>query len=427
MVKVHTPNATGQRVRVRVNKTQEQLLNEYVRFAHYCYNLANEHRSRVFHEQQRCHNDQRILNWLEVLAQHKPWLKAMLADEVGAEVAKLAILHNTTAFNRYRKCGSTKSRMPKPKGEIGKRAIALSAEFSGLRLGVGELTLPCLGRLRLVETETDLTIPAGATFHRLTIHQDPDGTWWVSTSYDPPYIPATVSGRPQGRGVGIDLNLDNIAWSDGEDEDLVPYPEVRDLDETIRRCKKRLSRVESVHLRGRHKCDSKAVMKTKRLLAKSERRRREYLVLMQKAFVATILGRVPAFIVLEGADNKGLRPMDIRDDLPKSSGGRYAAGFRRAAANGWRSLLVKQAEEQGILVYYAPKHFPSTKRCSCCGNKQAMPTELRTYECPECGLELARDINAARNLALYGEQVRNEGVANALNWALNSGARSHSG
>ncbi|WP_375340627.1 zinc ribbon domain-containing protein [Okeania sp. SIO3I5] len=42
--------------------------------------------------------------------------------------------------------------------------------------------------------------------------------------------------------------------------------------------------------------------------------------------------------------------------------------------------------------------FPSSKTCSNCGHIQDMPLNVRTYDCPECGLSMDRDLNASINL-----------------------------
>ncbi|NET41727.1 MAG: transposase [Okeania sp. SIO2B3] len=44
------------------------------------------------------------------------------------------------------------------------------------------------------------------------------------------------------------------------------------------------------------------------------------------------------------------------------------------------------------------RFFPSSKTCSNCGHVQDMPVNLRTYDCPECGLSIDRDLNASINL-----------------------------
>lgn len=63
-----------------------------------------------------------------------------------------------------------------------------------------------------------------------------------------------------------------------------------------------------------------------------------------------------------------------------------------------RQLLYK-AELHGNTVVLADRYFPSSKRCSRCGEKR---TELklsdRLFECEHCGLQLNRDKNAAKNL-----------------------------
>jgi transposase len=57
---------------------------------------------------------------------------------------------------------------------------------------------------------------------------------------------------------------------------------------------------------------------------------------------------------------------------------------------------------QGETFLLADRWYPSTKKCSACGNvKEDMDLSERIYVCekPECGLILDRDLNAARSLA----------------------------
>ena len=47
----------------------------------------------------------------------------------------------------------------------------------------------------------------------------------------------------------------------------------------------------------------------------------------------------------------------------------------------------------------ASRFFPSSKTCSGCGNvRKELSLDERTYICPDCGLEIDRDLNAAINL-----------------------------
>lgn len=65
----------------------------------------------------------------------------------------------------------------------------------------------------------------------------------------------------------------------------------------------------------------------------------------------------------------------------------------------FRELLERKAHEAGITVIHAGRFYPSSKTCSQCGHiKAELPLSERTYKCPECGLIIDRDFNAARNL-----------------------------
>jgi len=47
----------------------------------------------------------------------------------------------------------------------------------------------------------------------------------------------------------------------------------------------------------------------------------------------------------------------------------------------------------------APKYFPSSKRCSCCGHvKIVLPCSVRMYKCHKCNSLIDRDLNASYNL-----------------------------
>ena len=64
----------------------------------------------------------------------------------------------------------------------------------------------------------------------------------------------------------------------------------------------------------------------------------------------------------------------------------------------FRRQLVYKGEWYGCEVLLANRFFPSTKRCSQCGNEKEMSLGEREYHCPVCGLAIDRDLNAAINL-----------------------------
>ncbi|NET45951.1 MAG: transposase [Okeania sp. SIO2B3] len=45
-------------------------------------------------------------------------------------------------------------------------------------------------------------------------------------------------------------------------------------------------------------------------------------------------------------------------------------------------------EWYGSELVLVDRFFPSSKTCSNCGHVQDMPLNVRTYDCPECGLSI---------------------------------------
>lgn len=68
--------------------------------------------------------------------------------------------------------------------------------------------------------------------------------------------------------------------------------------------------------------------------------------------------------------------------------------------------LQYKAEESGRSVVAIDQFFPSSKRCSGCGYIQPkMALNVRSWQCPECGADHDRDINAAKNIKAAGLAV----------------------
>ena len=60
--------------------------------------------------------------------------------------------------------------------------------------------------------------------------------------------------------------------------------------------------------------------------------------------------------------------------------------------------IERKITANGIPVYHVPREYPSTQICSRCHHKYN-PGNTDIYKCPNCGLVINRDYNAALNLA----------------------------
>ena len=81
-----------------------------------------------------------------------------------------------------------------------------------------------------------------------------------------------------------------------------------------------------------------------------------------------------------------------------------------------RETLEYKAERHGVKVLLVDRFFPSSKRCSYCGQKKAeLSLSDRMFQCENqaCGRQLDRDLNASRNLVQEGLALCRAGVPGA--------------
>lgn len=128
----------------------------------------------------------------------------------------------------------------------------------------------------------------------------------------------------------------------------------------------------------------KECIKIRKIYGRIKRIRHDYVHQTTQA----IVDMKPQTIVLEDLNISGMMK---NKHLVKSIAGQNLYLFRE--------ILERKAQESGIAVVYADSFYPSSKTCSRCGYVKAeLPLSERTYKCPECGLVIDRDFNAARNL-----------------------------
>ena len=78
---------------------------------------------------------------------------------------------------------------------------------------------------------------------------------------------------------------------------------------------------------------------------------------------------------------------------------RLAKALSDSALSGFLTMLKYKADRRGIPITEADRFFASSKTCSNCGHKKKdLTLSDRTYQCPECGFQCDRDLNAAINL-----------------------------
>lgn len=206
------------------------------------------------------------------------------------------------------------------------------------------------------------------------------GKWFAHFNIDdgkpfPPKIPVVSS-------IGIDVGLSKFAaLSDGS---VIPNPRFgQSLQRRIAHAQRMIQRRQKGSKRRR-----KAIWKLQRLYLKAVNQR--------DTFTHTVAKRIVSqhqFIAIEDLNVKGM----VR--------GRFARSILDAAWSKFTSRLGFKAEKAGCqLVKVDPRG--TSQDCSGCGRTVQKSLAVRVHKCNDCGLEIDRDVNAAKNILLRASEPR---------------------
>ena len=96
-----------------------------------------------------------------------------------------------------------------------------------------------------------------------------------------------------------------------------------------------------------------------------------------------------------------IEDLNIKNMIVKGQFSTIRKGIADVAWSEFGGRLAYKAENAGR-QFIAVNPAYTTQDCSACGNRQKMKLSDRTYICPVCGIEIDRDLNAAKNILAVG-------------------------
>ena len=229
---------------------------------------------------------------------------------------------------------------------------------------------------------------------------------WISVVHKYPIKPKNsyLSYNTHNEPIGIDVGLvHSVVTSNG---DIYDMPDVSKIDRKIARVDRRISKWyrefwPNLALDVDTNCDSKTKnpeYKSQNLLKLLSKRRKLYRksVNVRKNFrcqtVSDIVHSNPEAIVIEGLkDPTNLWSIKGNKKLNKR--------ISDSAIGDILNRIKYKCEWLDIPLIIADEWYPSSKRCSCCGNTiDNKISKDRTFVCSKCGYTEDRDLNAAYNL-----------------------------
>lgn len=206
-----------------------------------------------------------------------------------------------------------------------------------------------------------------------------DGHWYVAFACaDVPMdiLPAT------GNSVGIDVGITTFAaLSNGE---LVDNPRCYESAlHSLKTAQRRVSRRKRGSYRRR-----KAIV----LLAKQHNRVKRTRLDFHHKVARNLIGRFDS-IAVENLNINGLARMRLAKHVHDAAWGQFI------------SILASKAESAGReFIKVDPRG--TSQECSGCGSVVRKSLSVRAHSCPQCGLVLDRDVNAAKNVQSRGHRDR---------------------
>jgi putative transposase len=221
------------------------------------------------------------------------------------------------------------------------------------------------------------------------------GRWQASFSVRQLVVPAPADARLLGPMVGVDLGVKHLATLS------VPVAGLSDvnghvanpkhLDAELQRFAT-LNRQLSRAVKGSK--NRTKILRRRQLLYGRVTRTRD---LSLHRLTTTLAGSFET-VVLEDLNVAGMVKKTSSTTTKGLSRSILDAGFYEL-----RRQLTYKAEDRRHRVVVIDRFYPSSKRCSHCGETKAkLALSERVFECSTCGTSLERDVNAARNIHREG-------------------------
>lgn len=365
----------ARKMRIYPDDAQKQKINQTLGHCRYIYNKMLERNQKVYKRRGEHLNYYAMQNLLPQMKKYLPWLK-----EADSQALKYACRQVNASYDRFFK---KQGGYPKFHNKHGRQSYT-TTNNTVITVVSRRVKLPCLG---WIKSSDKRSWDDNLHVCYATISREPDGKYYVSVTYKTE-IPDPTFILDRTRFLGLDYKSDGLYMDSNGDPAEMPHY-YRKAQELLKRRQRQLAK-----MKGSRKGEPKSnrFLKTQRRVAKLYR----HITNQRKDFL-----QKRSTEIANRYDGVCIEDLNLRAMANKDFGNGKATND-----NGYgmfTAMLSYKLRERGKPLIKVDKWYPSSQLCSCCGHRQKMPLNVRTYRCPECGTIIDRDVNAAVN-------IRNEGI-----------------
>ncbi|MED4455096.1 transposase [Metabacillus fastidiosus] len=365
----------SRKVRLRPTKEQEQQLWKSVGTARWTYNWTLNKQQENYKQGGKFISDGILRKELTKLKKTEEfsWLY-----DVSNNIVKQAV---KDACDAYRKFFKKQSSFPKFKS---RRKSKASFYNDNVKLKIKKHAV-LIEKVGWVQTSEQLPISTKYTNPRITFDKK---YWYISIGIEEEPVKQELTDAV----IGIDLGIKDLAiCSDGKKfKNINKTKTVRNTEKRLRRLQRSVSRKYEMNKEGKSFVKTSNLIKIEKKIQRLHRRltnlRDNHIHQATNAIVKT----KPCRVVMEDLNISGMMK---NKHLSKAIANQKLYEFIRQ--------MKYKCEKYGIEYIQVDRFYPSSKKCSSCGNiKKDLKLSDRVYSC-SCGLTIDRDLNASINLSKY--------------------------
>ena len=362
-----------EKVRIYPNKTQQKAIDDILWNCKELYNYLLDLHIRTYKE-----TGKGLLGYaLDNPAQE------FIGNKIPSRVRQRLIHRLTSAFKRF---FNKQNRFPKFKSINKIRSFTVVDLTHGFNFDEKHVKVNGVGKIKAVFTRDILGVPK-----ECTIKKKPSGKYYAFIQLDDKDVPKVEINQPE-KCVAIDLGVSRFYTDENGNYIAAPRFLRRNLNK-LRKAQRELSRKQKGS-RNREK----ARIKVARLHEKVANARRDfhfkvayYLVTTFKEVICEDLHTSKMFL---GKDKQSRLARRALYDVALTS---------------FLIILTHMAIKYGCKLTKVQPQYTS-QICSNCGTIVKKSLSDRIHKCPHCGLEIDRDVNAARNILQRGGKQLPEGT-----------------
>lgn len=366
------------KTKLRPTKEQARYFGGCVGAARFVFNWALADRKAIFEAGSKPNKFEQKKRFNAIKDELCPWIRKYPYTLLEQEFDHVDTAYQN--FFRRLKQGADKAGFPKFKKRGEKSSFVLRG---AIVVESARVKLPIIGWVNLAERGYLPT--EGVKINFVTISERVD-EWFISVQVEQPITVETATGDVIGVDVGI---KSSAVLSDGRSFDA---------PKTLYKHEAKLARLQRELMR-RVKGSANR-QKTKGKIAELHRKIADTRKHHQHNVSRAVVDSKPVAVVIEDLNVRGMM-----------QNGKLSKALADASMSELHRQITYKAAWAGSELIEANRWMPSSKTCSGCGCiKSDLTLSDRVYKCDHCGLVIDRDLNAAKNLAAFGEAVKRGGL-----------------